>query len=382
MDFGLTEEQKILKNNARRFLQDKIAPHVEEQEKRGPMNRKEAGLFLKELISMGFVIGPFPEQWGGSGLDELSHGIMLEELWRVWPALGTVALVHPGPARWALGADDRENMARFGGPNLQGDKIGCGAITEPNVGSNPREIQTTAVAEGDHYVLNGTKTWITNGSVADLVLCLCRIRDEAGLSLIIVEKEVSPFRTRELHKLGLKASPTSEIHFEDCVVPASNRVGAPGSGLKKILKGFEIARATLAIGAVGIAQASLEAAVTYAGERRQWGKPLSGHQTIQHMIAEMAALTDASRFLAYRAFYMIDRDMRAAKECSMAKYYCCESAVRVASLGLQVHGAYGLSTEFPLERYFRDARTLTIPDGTSEIQKMITAREILDVSAF
>jgi alkylation response protein AidB-like acyl-CoA dehydrogenase len=159
-------------------------------------------------------------------------------------------------------------------------------------------------------------------------------------------------------------------------------VGAPGSGLKKTLKGFEIARATLAIGSVGIAQASLEAAVTYAGERVQWGKPLSGHQTIQHMIAEMAALTDASRFLAYRAFYMIDRGMRAAKECSMAKYYCCESAVRVASLGLQAHGAYGLSTEFPLERYFRDARTMTIPDGTSEIQKMITAREILGASAF
>jgi alkylation response protein AidB-like acyl-CoA dehydrogenase len=382
MDFGLTEEQKILKANAKRFLKNKIAPHVEEQEKRGPMNRKEAGLFLKELISMGFIIGPFPEQWGGSGLDEVSHGIMLEELWRVWPALGTVALVHPGPARWVLAADDKENMSRFLVPNLRGDKIGCGAITEPNVGSNPREIQTTAVREGDHYILNGTKTWITNGSVADLVLCLCRVKDEKGLSLIIVEKEVSPFRTRELNKLGLKASPTSEIHLEDCVVPASNRVGASGSGLREILKGFERARATLAVGSVGIAQASLEAAVTYAGERRQWGKPLSAHQTIQHMIAEMAALTDASRFLAYRAFYMIDRDMRAAKECSMAKYYCCESAVRVTSLALQVHGAYGLSTEFPLERYFRDARTMTIPDGTSEIQKMITAREILGTSAF
>ncbi len=159
-------------------------------------------------------------------------------------------------------------------------------------------------------------------------------------------------------------------------------MGAHGSGLKEILRGFEKARATIAVGAVGIAQASFDAAVRYAGERRQWGKTLSGHQTIQNMIAEMDTLTEASRFLAYRCFYMIDRNLTAARECSMAKYYCCESAIKVSSMALQVHGAYGLSKEFPIERYFRDARCLSIPDGTSEIQKLIVARERLNVNAF
>lgn len=382
MDFGLTEEQKIIKANARRFMDNEISPYVEDQEKKGPMDREMVGLLLKKLISVGFIAGPFPSEWGGSDLDEQSHGIMTEELWRVWPALGVVALVDPAPARWAMEAGDRGLMERFVSPILQGEKIGCGAITEPDVGSNPREIQTTAVRNGDHYVLNGTKIWITNGSVADLIVCVCKIKDEPGLNLLIVDKDVSSYKTRELNKLGLKASPTSEILFDDCIVPVSNRVGKPGSGLRETLKRFEGARATLAVGAVGIAQAALEAAVKYAGERKQWGKTLSGHQTIQHMIAEMETLTDASRLLAYRAFYMIDQGGRAVRESSMAKYYCCESAVKVASMALQIHGAYGLSNEFPVERYFRDARTLTIPDGTSEIQRLIVAREVLEVSAF
>jgi alkylation response protein AidB-like acyl-CoA dehydrogenase len=381
MDFALTEEQRILRDNARRFLEREIAPHVQEQESKGPMDRGTAGVLIKKLVDFGFVSGPFPRERGGSGLDEQSHGVMTEELWRVWPALGVMVLVDPGPAGAAIASGNEGLVKRVALPIFRGEKLGCGAITEPNVGSNAGAVETTAVRERDHYVVNGTKVWITNGGVADFVMCLCRVKDEPGLSQIIIEKEVSPFTTRELDKLGLKASPTSELHFEDCCVPVENRV-APGLGLKETLKGFERARAMLAIGGVGISQACLEAALVYAGERKQWGKTLAGHQTIQHMIAEMDTLTDAARFLAYRAFYAMDQGQRAARETSMAKYYCCESAVRVSSLGLQVHGAYGLSKEFPLERCFRDARTLTIPDGTSEIQKMIVARERLKVSAF
>jgi alkylation response protein AidB-like acyl-CoA dehydrogenase len=381
MDFALTEEQRILRENARRFLEREIAPHVQEQESKGPMDRGTAGVLIKKLVDFGFVMGPFPPEIGGNGLDEQSHGVMTEELWRVWPALGVMVLVDPAPVEGAIASGNEGLAQRVVLPILRGEKLGCGAITEPNVGSNPRAVETTAVREGDHYVVNGTKMWITNGGVADFVMCLCKVKGEPGLSQLIIEKEASPFTTRELDKLGLKASPTSELHFEDCRVPVGNRV-VPESGLKQTLKGFERARAMLAIGAVGISQACLEAALTYAGERKQWGKTLAGHQTIQHMIAEMDTLTDAARFLAYRAFYAMDQGQRAARETSMAKYYCCESAVRVSSLGLQVHGAYGLSKEFPLERCFRDARTLTIPDGTSEIQKMIVARERLKVSAF
>jgi alkylation response protein AidB-like acyl-CoA dehydrogenase len=381
MDFALTEEQRILRDNARRFLEREISPHVQEQESKGPMDRGTAGVLIKKLVDFGFVVGPFPPERGGSGQDEQSHGVMTEELWRVWPALGVMVLVDPAPAAAAIASGNEGLAQRVVPPILRGEKLGCGAITEPNVGSNPREVQTTAVREGDHYVVNGTKVWITNGGVADFVMCLCKVKDEPGLSQLIIEKEVSPFTTRELDKLGLKASPTSELHFEDCRVPVGNRV-VPGLGLKETLKGFERARAMLAIGAVGISQTCLEAALAYAGERKQWGKTLAGHQTIQHMIAEMDTLTDAARFLAYRAFYAMDQGQRAVRETSMAKYYCCESAIKVSSLGLQVHGAYGLSKEFPLERCFRDARTLTIPDGTSEIQKMIVARERLRVSAF
>ena len=202
MDFELTEEQKILKVNTRRFVEKEIAPYVEEHERNGPMDREVAGLLLKKMTTLGFIVGPFPNELGGSGLDELSHGLMVEELWRLWPALGLVASVHPAPAHGVMSAGDKELMDQFIIPNLRGEKIGCAAISEPNVGSNPREIETTAVREGDHYALNGTKTWITNGSVADLVLCLCRIKDEPGLNVLIVEKDVSPFKTRELHKLG------------------------------------------------------------------------------------------------------------------------------------------------------------------------------------
>jgi alkylation response protein AidB-like acyl-CoA dehydrogenase len=381
MDFALTEEQKILRDNTRRFLEKEITPHVQAEESKGPMDRGMAGVLIKKLVDFGFVGGPFPAERGGSGLDEQSHGVMTEELWRVWPALGVMVLVDPAPASAAFASGNEALARRIAAPILKGDKLGCGAITEPNVGSNPREVQTTAVRNGDHYVVNGTKVWITNGSVADFVMCVCRVKGEPGLNQLIIEKEVSPFTTRELDKLGLKASPTSELCFEDCRVPAENLV-VPGKGLKQTLKGFERARSMLAIGAVGISQACLEAALTYAGERQQWGKPLAGHQTIQHMIAEMDTLTDASRFIAYRAFYAMDQGKKAARETSMAKYYCCESAVKVASLGLQIHGACGLSKEFPLERCFRDARTLTIPDGTSEIQKLIVARERLGVSAF
>ena len=381
MDFALTEQQRILRDSARRLLEREIAPHVKAEEAKGPMDRATTGALIKKLVDFGYVAGPFPTEWGGSGLDEVSHGVMTEELWRVWPALGVMVLVDGAPASSAIASGNEALARRVVAPILKGEKLGCGAITEPNVGSNPREVQTTAVRDGDHYVVNGTKLWITNGSVADFVMCVCKVKGEPGLSQIIIERSVSPFTTRELDKLGLKACPTSELRFEDCRVPVENLV-VPGAGLKQTLQGFERARAMLAIGAVGIAQTCLEAALTYAGERKQWGKPLAGHQTIQHMIAEMDTLTDAARFIAYRAFYAMDQGGRAARETSMAKYYCCESAVKVASMGLQIHGAYGLSKEFPLERCFRDARTLTIPDGTSEIQKMIVARERLGVSAF
>jgi alkylation response protein AidB-like acyl-CoA dehydrogenase len=199
---------------------------------------------------------------------------------------------------------------------------------------------------------------------------------------LIVEKEVSPYEARDLPKLGLRSFPTAELVFQDCRVPKENLLVAPGQGLKETLRSFESARAGMAIGSVGMAQAAIDASVRYAKERIQFGKPIGSFQLIQEMIADMVAETEAARLLAYRAHSLLDKKVRCDRETSMAKFYATEAAVRVTSMAIQIHGAYGLSEEYPVERYFRDARSFTIPDGTTQIQKMIVARRVLGLSAF
>jgi alkylation response protein AidB-like acyl-CoA dehydrogenase len=271
-------------------------------------------------------------------------------------------------------------------PSLfSGERIICSAITEPNVGSNPVMIETTATLQGNEYRLNGTKTWISNGTISDIALVVAQTQKGLGpfgLCHLIVEKEVSPYEARDLPKLGLRSFPTAELVFQDCRVPKENLLVAPGQGLKETLRSFEAARAGMAIGSVGMAQAAIDASVRYAKERVQFGKPIGSFQLIQEMIADMVAETEAARLLAYRAHFLLDKKVRCDRETSMAKFYATEAAVRVTSMAIQIHGAYGLSEEYPVERYFRDARSFTIPDGTTQIQKMIVARRVLGLSAF
>jgi alkylation response protein AidB-like acyl-CoA dehydrogenase len=269
---------------------------------------------------------------------------------------------------------------------LNGDTIACSAITEPNVGSDTAGIETTAVLDGDSYVINGTKTWISNGTIADYVVVTLKVLDpKTGArtpAQILVDKAQSPFVAREIHKLGVRSFPTAELFFEDCRVPKEHLLVSRENPEEASISSLNFARANAAISAVGVAQAALDAAVKYAKERVQFGKKIGQFQLIQEMIADMSAEIEASRLLAYKAFFCLGKGMRCYKECSIAKAFATEAAIRVTSKAIQVHGAYGLSEEYPVERYFRDARCYTIPDGTTQVQQLIIGRETLGMRAF
>ncbi len=404
MDFEFTDSQKMFKESVCEFLEKEIAPLVDEQEKKGPFDRQDAVGILKRFRKIG--VGFDRESLVELGSEPVSIAILLEEMFRVWPsAAGLVGLTFPVGLVNIAHEDMRERlMPRL----LENELIGCYAITEPEAGSDNRAMRTTAVLDGDFYVVNGTKTWITNAPVADL--CMLVANDEKGERIfLLIDKEESPYETTVLHKLGWKAGPTGEIHFDDCRVPRENNAMdivtslLSGARAKEILGEdydvsklqnsrfagmltglspenliFAFLRSGMALAGAGIAQAALDASIKYARERTQFGKPIGRMQLIQEKLYDMQALTVSSRLLGYWAFHLATNgDRHARMASSLAKGYACEAAVKVASDAIQVHGGIGLSDEYPLERYFRDARMLTIPDGTTEIQKLVVGRELL-----
>ncbi len=385
MDFDLTDEQRMLQETVRRFLRDKIAPLADAFDRKGPMTKQEAHGFLKDLKPFGYLGTLVSEEHGGCGLSHIDWAVLHEELRGVYAGLGGVVGITSSTSHGISGSGNEALIGRVLPGLLSGEKIACTAITEPNVGSDVSAIQTRAVLDGDHYVLNGTKTWISNGTIADYVAVVATSdpsKGAAGILQLLVERDVSPFEAREIKKLGVRSFPTAELVFEDCRVPKENLLLTPGKGFKKALRGLAFARCNAAIASVGIAQAAIDASVRYARERTQFGRPIAGFQLVQEMIADMVAETEAARLLTYRAFFVLDKGGAGRKEGSIAKAYATEAAVRVASKAVQIHGAYGLSEEYPVERYFRDARCYTIPDGTTEIQKLIIGREVLGSSAF
>ncbi|MDY6907120.1 MAG: acyl-CoA dehydrogenase family protein [Chloroflexota bacterium] len=384
MDFEFSEEQKMLRTNIRDFLEKEIAPTVDERDRQGPFSREEAVGYIKQLMPFGFYTGSLPEEYGGMGLDGVTGGLLNEELSRVWASLAATIFIASGAPNALLNASD-EMRDRILPRIASGDLIGCAAITEPNAGSDAASIATTAVLDGDEWVINGTKTWISNGTIADIATVLAvtdKEKGPLGISTILVEREVSPWEDRELHKIGWRAFPTGELYFTDCRVPRGNLLGEPSLGYKKTMQRFESARSGMAVMSAGMAQAAIDASITYARERKQFGRPIGSFQMIQEMIADMIAETEAMRLLAYRALWLIDSGVRARLESSVAKAYATEAAVRVTSKAIQIHGAMGLSDEYPVERYFRDARMLTIPDGATQIQKLIVGREAIGIRAF
>lgn len=388
MDFDLTEEQQLLKTNVRAFLEAEIAPVVNEFEAKGPLSREDTISFIKMLMPFGYYNGRAPEELGGSNLDAKTSGLLTEELSRVWAGVaGTIWIAGPGAVPAMLSDEDAR---AFRDRVRAGESIGSGGISEPDHGSDSSRLETAATLDGDVWIVNGTKTWISNGPIADHINLMVTVDPELGrdgIRNVYIDRESSPYETvRHNRLLGLRSWPNGELRFEDVRVPRENlrernaESAVPTPGGRRVWN-FDSPRSTLAVMSVGIAQAAIDASIRYAQERHQFGRPIGSFQLVQELIVDSVIETEAARFLAYRALDMQDKGEDATWQSAAAKAFATEMAVRVTSRAIEVHGAVGLMEDFPIERYFRDARSLTIPDGTTEIQKLVIGRRLLGISA-
>lgn len=376
-----SEEQRLAIESFRKFAEAELRPLVNKYEKLGhPPDRPALLRIFQQLDQFGLISGLLGPDEGGPGIDRFTYGLLYEELSRVWPDMAVAVLIQSHLALTLSALGSPEIKRAYLEPVLRGDRIGCSCISEPSVGSNVREVQTRAVREGDRYRLHGQKLWISNGAQSDFAIVVCQVDD--GLNMLIVDRGENNYTHRELDKMGLVTASTCEMFFDDATAPAENLLGRSGAGLFQTLKLFETARVFVGLTAVGVAQAALEEAVAYAQQRRQHGKVIAAHQLMQGYIAEMATEVDAARLLCHRALRLLDQRIRCDTQTSMAKWYATEMAVRVTSRAIQIHGGVGITKDFTVERHFRNARVLPIPDGTTEIQKLIIGRNILGVSAF
>ena len=376
MDTELGDDQQLLRDSARRFLEREIAPLVAEYERRGEL---PAGIYGR-LVEPGFIGATVAEQHGGPGLDFTSYLLLVEELAYCWGSLRSSVTTHNMVTGIIAEFGTDEQRARHLPGLLDGRHIACFGLTEPNVGSDAGSVELVARETAGGFSLTGTKTLITNGTIAQKGVIFARLPD-VGPTAFIVDRDESPVDARPLEKMGNLATPLCELHFEDTAVPRANLLGAPGKGLRIALAGLARGRCAVAFAAVGLARGALDAAVRYARERKQFGKPIGAFQLVQEMIAEMANLTDASRLMSLRAAAALASGQKGVLESSQAKLFATESGLRVAHLGIQVHGGYGYTREFPAERFYRDLRHLTLAEGTSQIQQLVIGRELLGLDA-
>jgi len=386
LDYGTAGQRKLLQEAARDFLKKEIAPVVDDYERTyNPLPRKMVIEVFKKLIPLGYVGSITPPEYGGEGMDFVSYGVLLEELGRVWPSMAVNMMVQSGQARFLALHGTDEHHRNYVPGLLSADLIGSLGATEPNAGSGLRDLKTTAVRDGDKYVLNGTKIWITNGTIADICIVLAytdRKKGPKGMTLFLVDRNESSFIANNIPKLGLHCSSTAQLFFDDCHVPEGNVMGNVNQGYQLITSLLSVARSCTAIVEVGIAQAATDLAIEYARERVQFGRPIAKFQLIQGLIADMVVETEAARLLTYKALRLANRTGIHFRESSAAKYYACEAAGKVTAWAIEVHGAYGISEECATSRLYRDARTLFPPDGPMSIQKLFIGAEALDVSAF
>jgi len=380
MNFEPTEEQRMALDGWYRFVNNEIAPIVRPIRDR-PFPSDIAHQLLAMMAPYGVGTGWLPEDAGGVGYDFLSSGLLFEALALVSPDTAGLAWVAEGAALKLHSNGSRALRERYLPGMLCGDVIGCSAISEPGIGSSVREIRTRAVRDGDYFRISGEKMWISNASVADVVMVIART-GEQEFSMFLVDRLEHGFETREIEKLGLNGWSLGQMLFDDIWVPAENLLGGLGAGLRETMKGFDRSRCFVSTLALGIAQSALDDAIAYAGQRSQFGKPIAGHQLVQGLLAEMASELDASRLLVYRALWMMSQGKRCELEAAIAKSFATEAAVRITSKAIQIHGAFGLTHEFPVERHFRNARMLTIPDGTTQINHLIIGRRLTGIDAF
>jgi len=383
MDFDLNEEQKMIQETIQKFAKEKIAPVASENDKKGQFPRD----LFKKLAGLGFMGTPIPEEYGGAGFDYISHAIVAEEIGRVDSSLRGTYSVQVSLVELPIFKFGNEEQKKKYLPKLtSGEWIGCYGLTEPNSGSDPASMISTATEDGDYYVLNGQKTWITNAGIADVAIVYAKTDKEAGargITGFLVERGWEGFSTKDLHdKLGLRASNTGEIFLENCRVPKENVLGEINRGFKIALSTLDFGRYTVAAGCVGSAQGCIDICKEYAKQRIQFGKQIASFQLIQQMIADMVVECEAGRLLVYRAGDMKNKGLPNIRETSIAKYYCSEMVNRVAYKAVQIHGGYGFSGEYDVERFYRDARINTLYEGTSQIQQLIIGAIELGIKAF
>ncbi|WP_298270358.1 acyl-CoA dehydrogenase family protein [Geobacter sp.] len=383
MDFTLTEEQQRIRDRARAFTEAEIIPHARENDARERFPAET----IRKMGEAGLLGGVIPREYGGGAMEWVSDALLFEEVGRGDSSVRTtisvqVSLVQQVIFRWG----SEEQKRRYLPPLCRGELLGCFALTEPGAGSDAAGIATRAERRDGGWVLNGTKTWITNGGVADVAIVFARTSPAAGhdgTAAFLVETKSPGFSTSEIRgKLGLRASNTAGIVMKECRVPVGALLGTVGEGLRIALGALDNGRFGVAAGCVGILRGCVEACTAYTRSRTQFGRPLASFQLVQDMIARMAVDLEAARLLVLRAAELKNRGERNTLETSMAKYFASEAAVRAATDAIQVHGAYGYSNAHPVERYLRDAKVATIYEGTSQIQKLIIGEQILGVRAF
>jgi alkylation response protein AidB-like acyl-CoA dehydrogenase len=378
VDFRLTDEQQLLRQTVREFAEAEIKPHVREWD--------DAQHFPAELIpkmaALGLMGVQFPEAYGGAGMSAIDYCLCIEELARVDPSVALSVAAHNGlgPAHIGMFGTDAQKE-RWLGRLASGELLGAWGLTEPGAGSDAAGTRTTAVRDGDGWVLNGTKTFITHGGSADVMVVMAvtdRSRGAKGISAFVVERGTPGFVTgRKEDKLGMRASETTEVRFEQCRVPADHLLGEPGQGFIQALQVLDAGRIGIAALSVGLAQGAFEAARDYALARRQFGRAIAAFQAIQWKLADTATRIEAARLLTYRAAFLKDQGRRTTLESAMAKLYSSEIAVRAADDSVQIHGGYGFVKDYPAEKFFRDVKLTTIGEGTSEIQRLVIARQLL-----
>lgn len=375
MYFKLSEEHEMIRKMVRDFARNEVGPTAEERDEEERFDRE----IFRKMSKLGLTGIPWPEEYGGIGSDYLAYCIAVEELSRVCASTGVTLSAHTSLAGWPIfkfGSEEQKH--KYLKPMAQGEKIGAYGLTESSAGSDAGGMKTTAVKEGDFYVLNGSKIFITNGGEADIYVVFARTNPEEkqkGTSAFIVEKDMEGFSVgKKEKKLGIRSSPTTEIIFENCRVPKENLLGKEGDGFKIAMMTLDGGRNGIAAQAVGIAQGALDAAVVYAKERHQFGKPIIAQQGIAFKLADMATSIEASRLLTYQAAWLEGEGLPYGKESAMSKLYAGDTAMKVTTEAVQVFGGYGYTKDYPVERYMRDAKITQIYEGTQEIQRLVISR--------
>lgn len=377
MNFTLSEEHEMIRKMVRDFAENEVAPTAGERDENETFDRA----IFDQMAELGLTGIPWPEEYGGIGSDYLAYVIAVEELSRVCASTGVTLSAHTSLAGWPVYKfGTEEQKQKYLRPMAEGKKIGAYGLTEPGSGSDAGGMKTTAKLDGDHYVLNGSKIFITNGGIADIYVVFAVTDPESknGTSAFIVEADFEGFSVgKKEKKMGIRSSPTTEIIFDNCRVPKENLLGAEGDGFKIAMKTLDGGRNGIAAQAVGIAQGAVDAAVAYSKERVQFGKPISANQGISFKLADMATSTEASRLLTYQAAWLESNNLPYGKQSAMAKLMAGDTAMKVTTEAVQVFGGYGYTKDYPVERFMRDAKITQIYEGTQEIQRLVISRILL-----